>query len=163
MRRVREKRHRLPDAAYHGRKTVSFTACVERRRPLYRDPEVVRAFVEILAEQASLAGCLVPIYCFMPDHMHVMIQGLEETSRPKVAMDEFKSGAGLWLARHRPDFELQKDYHDRIVRAAEDWRAHAFYVFQNPLRAGLVDDPYAYPFTGSVGYDLVEMLHDVSW
>ncbi|MGV3616641.1 MAG: transposase [Fimbriimonas sp.] len=163
MGEMKERKHRLPAAAYRGRKTVSFTACVEGRRPLFQDPEVVDAMVGLLAKWSVEAQCLVPIYCFMPDHLHTLIQGTEESSLPKRAMDEFKAGAGLWLARHRPAFSLQKDYHDHLIRSSVDWRRHAFYILNNPVRKGLTEDGYAYPFTGSIGYDLVEMLHEISW
>jgi putative transposase len=159
----REKKHRLPEAAYRGRRTVSITACVEGRRRLFQDEEAVGAMVDILRHWCSETVCLVPIYCFMPDHMHLLIQGIEERSQPKRAMDGFKVGAGLWVARNRPRFELQKDYHDHIVRTSDDWRRHAFYVFHNPVRAGLVEDPCAYPFTGTIGFDLKEMLMDAAW
>jgi putative transposase len=160
---MREKRHRLPDAAYYGPKTVSFTACIHRRRRPFLDEGIVREFQSHLEISAGRFACVVPIYCFMPDHLHVMIQGVENHSRPKEAIDDFKYTTGRWLAASRLEFEWQEDYHDRIMRASEDWRAHAFYIFLNPVRAGLVADPYAYPFTGSIGYDLIQMLHDISW
>ncbi|AIE86059.1 hypothetical protein OP10G_2691 [Fimbriimonas ginsengisoli Gsoil 348] len=43
------------------------------------------------------------------------------------------------------------------------WKRHAFYILQNPIRAGLVADPYEYPFTGSIGYELAQMLLDICW
>ncbi len=92
-----------------------------------------------------------------------MIQGTGQHSRPKQAMDEFKETTGLWLSRNRPDLAWQKDYHDHIVRRSEDWRRHAFYILNNPVRADLAVDPYEYPYTGSIGYDLQEMLADLSW
>ncbi|AIE87192.1 hypothetical protein [Fimbriimonas ginsengisoli] len=45
----RMKKLRLPEAAYNGQKTVSFTACELHRRPKLADPEIVRACVHLLA------------------------------------------------------------------------------------------------------------------
>jgi len=99
----------------------------------------------------------------MPDHLHVMIQGTEDDSRPKRAMGKFKTDSGEWLLRNHPQFQWQTDYHDHICRKGADWRRHAFYILQNPMRAGIAEDPYSYPFTGSIGYHLKDLLAEISW
>jgi len=45
-----------------------------------------------------------------------------------------------------------------VIRKSDDWRRQVAYVLKNPVRAGLVEDPFAYPFTGSIGYDLYELI-----
>ncbi len=160
MARYHERPHRLPYAAYRGRKFVSFTACVENRRSLFADSEVVDAFVKLLTESVFPCGCAVAIYCFMPDHLHVIICGLEDDSRPKEAMNDFKYATGLWLAKNRPGYSWQKDYHDHIIRANDDWRRHVIYIFMNPVRAGMVEDGFDYPFTGSIGFDFQKIVTD---
>ena len=64
---IRAKKHRLPDAAYRGRKNVAFTANEERRRPVFRDASVVESMLPLLVEQTAKHECLVGVYCFMPD------------------------------------------------------------------------------------------------
>jgi len=160
---MRTKKHRLPGSAYIGKKTVSFTACVDDRKHIFVSPRIVEPFIQILEDCAARNECVVPIYCFMPDHLHVLIQGTTDVSRPKRAMDQLKEDSGEWLLRNHPNWGWQRDYHDHILRKGEDWRRHAFYVLQNPMRAGLVSDPYTYPFTGSIGFDLVELLHEIAW
>jgi putative transposase len=162
MNPVRAKPHRLPEAMYHGKRTVAFTACIEERQRPFEDPELVAEFLAILQEATVHWKCLVPIYCFMPDHVHMLIQGTESASRPKKAMERFKYESGCRFKRSYPHYEWQGDFYDRILRASE-WKKQAFYVLQNPMRAGLVEDPYSYPHTGSIGYDLVELLHEISW
>ena len=97
----------------------------------------------------------------MPDHLHVMIAGRDETSRPKEAMDEFKETTGHWFGDHCPDVCWQKDYHDHIIRISDDWRNHVVYILNNPARAGLVDDPLKYPFLGSIGVSVDDVLRDL--
>ncbi|MGV3616425.1 MAG: hypothetical protein ACO1SV_20425, partial [Fimbriimonas sp.] len=87
MEPIREKKHRLPEAAYIGQKAVSFVGCEDDRQPLLANAEVVGALVPLLEGAASREGCIVPIYCFMPDHFHILMFGLHDKSRPKVAMD----------------------------------------------------------------------------
>lgn len=163
MRAIREKPHRLPDAAYHGRKGVSFTACEAARQPLLACDEVFGMLAKTLAEAAQRHGCSVPIFCLMPDHLHVLILGLSDASRPRLAMNRFKQKSGEWLAAHRPDLRWQKDFYDRIVRQKEGYENVARYLALNPVRAGFAEDVYAWPYTGSIGYELREIIEDAWW
>ncbi len=160
---VRARKHRLPDVAYRGIKTVAFTAAVHERKRLFVDDVVVNAMVEILTVETHVSGCLVPIYCFMPDHLHVCVTGQHDSADVKRAMDSFKHHSGTWLSARRPEFRWQDQYWDRIIRKTEDWKAHVAYTFCNPLRAGLTTDAWDYPFTGSIGYDLREIITDAYW
>ena len=157
------RKHRLPPEAYFGPKTVAITANTQDRRPFLTDPDLIELFVSQLQECAERHLSLVPVYCFMPDHLHLLIQGTDESSRPKFAIDDFKLTSGLWLIRHRPELSWQDEYYDHIIRKSVDWRRQAFYVLNNPVRKGLVTDPYAYPFSGSVGYDLRQLFNDLMW
>ena len=163
MEPIRAKKHRLPDAAYRGEKNVAFTANVNERHPLFNDANVIEALLPILEGQTERCGCLVGIYCFMPDHLHLVLCGQTPASDAKKAMDGFKHKSGLWLEEHRPLYGWQHDYHDHIIRKGDDWRRHVFYAYMNPVRAGLVDDPADWRHTGSLGFDLIELLTDASW
>ena len=158
---IREKKHRLPAEAYWGPKRVSFTACIEKRRRPFTRPAVVEAFVAELTRWTKEKSCFVSVYCFMPDHLHTIIGGIDETSRPKEAMDEFKESTSQWLVRNMPGVHWQKDYHDHIIRISDDWRNHVRYIIRNPVRAGLCEFPLEYPYMGSVGVNIEEVLSDL--
>ena len=160
---IRAKKHRLPDAAYRGERNVAFTANEESRRPLFRDRAVVEAMLPILETQTARFDCLVGVYCFMPDHLHLIFCGQGPRADAKRAMDGFKHKSGLWLAEHRPAYHWQDDYCDHIIRKGDDWRRQVGYIVRNPVRAGLVEDALAWPHTGSVGFDLTELLVDAHW
>ena len=160
---VRAKKHRLHPNAYKGQKNVAFTCCVEGRKRLFDDRTVVAATLAILEEQTRKYGCLVGVYCFMPDHLHLVLCGQHERSDAKKAVDEFKARTGLWLGEHRPTFAWQDDYHDHIIRKGDDWRRQVFYVYNNPVRAGLVKDAAAWLHTGTIGFDLTELLIDANY
>jgi REP element-mobilizing transposase RayT len=155
---ITERRHRLPMAAYAGARMVAFTACVRDRHPLFRDVRVGEVFAGSLTESATRHGCDVVVYCFMPDHVHAVLQGRDARSHCKRAFDAFKYDTGLWLARSGCGAGWQKDYHDHIVRASEDWLARVRYIIANPLRAGIADDARAYPLSGSSLYSVGDLL-----
>ena len=159
----RERKHRLPREDYIGRRSVAFTACLRDRKPKLNDPTIVPALVSLLGRSADSFGCCVPIYTFMPDHMHVLLIGERVDSDLKGAMDKFKYLSGFWLFRHRPDLHWQKDYWDHVVREFEGWRTQARYIAANPCRAGLCHDIFDWPYTGSIGFDLHDVLADAFW
>jgi REP element-mobilizing transposase RayT len=98
----------------------------------------------------------------MPDHLHVVMQGLSLESDAWRSFVQFKQRAGYWFSKNQIGCQWQKDFHDHIIRADEDWRAHVRYIASNPVRAGLVEQWDLYPFTGSIGYDLESLLVDVA-
>lgn len=101
--------------------------------------------------------CVVPIYCFMPDHLHVMFKGLAASSDALEAMSRFKLISGCWFDRRRLS-GWQENFHDHVVKGHEDWRAHATYIALNPVRAGLVDNAFDYAYTGTIGCDLQDVV-----
>ena len=114
-----------------------------------------------MVQQLQLAAnkhhCLVPIYCFMPDHLHVMFKGFSADSDGLAAMINFKIRSGKWLFQHDVG-KWQRDFFDHIMRYGDDWRHHVAYIAQNPVRAGLVNNCFDYPYLGTIGCDLQDII-----
>jgi putative transposase len=158
MSTIKAKKHRLPPEAYYGEVSVSITANLAPRIPAFRDSSLVETMLTLLNEAVEKHHSTVPIYCFMPDHLHLVIKGVDFTSRPKSAMDGFKYRSGLWLREYRPEIGWQDDYYDRKIRKYEEWRRVGCYFLHNPVRRGIVEDPFEYPHTGSIGWDLRKLI-----
>ncbi len=107
---IREKGHRLRHELYLGRRAVAFTACMHGRQSVLTDSSLVEAFVERLGKATARHGCTVPLYTFMPDHLHLLTLGETDASDAKAAMNRFKTSTGWWLYRNRPGIRWQKDY-----------------------------------------------------
>lgn len=163
MNQPRPRPHRLPADRYVGKVCVSFTSCTAERRPALLDEELQAALRDRLAIAAENHGCTVPVFVFMPEHMHVLILGKYDHSNVKLAMDEFKLLSGGWLFRNRPGVRWQKGYWDHVVRPCEGWHRQAMYIAANPCRAGFSEDVFSWSGTGSIGYDLREVLSDAFW
>ncbi|MBI1817442.1 MAG: transposase [Deltaproteobacteria bacterium] len=143
----------MPRALYRGQVIVAVTARIADRQPVFADSDIVHVFVELLKIAADKHSGRVPIYCFMPDHVHVVLEGQTSGADTWRSMVTFKQQSGLWLSRH-VGARWQKDFFDHIIRADEDVAAQIRYVANNPVRKGLVSDWRSYPFTGAIGYDL---------
>ncbi len=48
---------------------------------------------------------------------------------------------------------LQKGFYDHILRTDDNEDSVAWYIFNNPVRKGLVQDPREWPFSGSWMFD----------
>lgn len=140
---------------------VAFTLCVADRQVLFGG-DIVAAFVNMMGEALAKFACSAPVYCFMPDHMHVIVHGKTEHSDTRSVMIAFKQKSGFWLRRNRPDRPLQKDFWDHVIRCNEDLGAQARYIAENPVRRGLVRCWHEYPHTGTIGHDLGEVLMDAA-
>lgn len=94
----------------------------------------------------------------MPDHIHLFLQGMEEDADLLAPVERFKLRAGIVLRMLKVQGKLQSSFYDHIIRSGDDWRKQAQYIALNPVRAGLIEDPVEYSYTGVVGEDRREML-----
>jgi REP element-mobilizing transposase RayT len=92
-----EKRHRLPRTYYTGQIRVSMTACLQDHRPLFIYPDIVDRFRLFLDWARTKNDCVVLLYCFMPDHLHVIFQGESDRSDIYQTMLDFKQKTGFYL------------------------------------------------------------------
>jgi putative transposase len=103
-----------------------------------------------LREAAAKTGFEVVAYCFMPDHLHLLLRTPGDADL--VAFVRFfKQLSGYAYRRLTADPETlwQTSYHDHVLRREEDLCAVARYIWENPVRAGLVESARDYPYSGS--------------
>jgi putative transposase len=147
------KRNRLPHSCYVGQQWYFITACTDARRPLFSRGQVVIVLLNILREQCSTCLFDVYAYCFMPDHLHLELVGLSGTSNAIKLLHDFK-GVATSQARALGVRNLwEKSFYDHVLRADDDHNAVAWYIFNNPVRKGLVKDPRDWPYSGSWMFD----------
>ena len=158
---IREKKHRLPREFYIGKISAAFTVCIKDNVRLFINPEIVSVFTDILASVTAIFGCIVPVYCFMPDHQHIIITGTSDDSDVWKTMVHYKQKTGFWMARNRPQIKWQKDFYDHVMRKHEDIVTQVKYVLDNPVRKGFVSMWEEYPFKGSIGCSLEDILNAI--
>ena len=158
---IKEKQHRLSENDYKGEVSVSFTLCVKDRVRLFRDESIVADFRNILANLIDRFSCIIPIYCFMPDHQHVLVIGIKEKADTLSFIKAYKQSTGFWLSKNKIDARWQKDFFDHIVRKEENLVNVIKYILDNPVRKGLVENWQDYPFKGAIGCDLEEILQSL--
>ncbi|MCD6351213.1 MAG: transposase [Armatimonadetes bacterium] len=150
--RAREKHHRLARHLYRGRVAVAFTMCLRDGKKAFTDVAVVARLKDMLGEELSRFGCSAVVYCFMPDHLHVLVKGKEPEADVLGAIVAFKQRSGYWLRRQGRKVRWQKDFYDHVLREEEDMADVAKYIAHNPVRAGLCETAEEYAFTGSIPF-----------
>ena len=82
----------------------------------------------------------------MPDHIHILIEDLDIVEYVRL----FK-GTMTPLARKKdPTRQLwQRSFYDHAVRQEESVYNIALYIWENPVRARIVDAPKLYTWSGS--------------
>ena len=65
------------------------------------------------------------------------------------------------MARNRPNIKWQKDFYDHVMRKHEDIVTQVKYVLDNPVRKGFVSTWEEYPFKGSIGCALEDILNAI--
>jgi putative transposase len=147
------KRNRLPQEAYIGQRWYFVTLNAERRRQIFSEGRVLNILLGTLRVACVKHGFDIYAYCFMPDHIHLEAVGIAAESRLSGFMRTWKGTSTVPLRELGFDDPLQKTYWDHILRPEDDPNAVAWYIFNNPVRKGLVNDPRAWPYNGSWMFD----------
>jgi putative transposase len=101
----------------------------------------------LLEQTANRLGFQILAYCFMPDHLHLLVEGSEGSDLAEF-MKRFKQISSYNHKRSTGMQLWQKSYYDHIVRNEHDLSEVVTYIMSNPVEAGLVDDPAEFPHLG---------------
>lgn len=83
----------------------------------------------------------------MPDHAHLLVEVPEGVSL-QAFVRHFKQLSGYALRRQVGFPVWQISYYDHILRDDEAMLDVARYIWDNPVRKGLVNERAEYPFSG---------------
>ena len=143
----RRKRIRLDRQIYSGWLAFSVTINTLDRHRAFLDGVNVRLCLHSLRDACARHAMTVLGYCFMPDHLHLLPE-VSDKSHLIDFMERFKQLSGFGYKTETGWQLWQKGYYDHIVRQEEDLEGIARYIFENPCRAGLSNDPGSYPHSG---------------
>ena len=88
-------------------------------------------------------------YCFMPNHVHLALEGLSEASDLRRLVSQWKQATGYRYKQEHRQGLWMPGYHDRVLRDGEPTMNVVLYALRNPVRAGLAGSLCEYPFAGS--------------
>lgn len=153
------KHNRLPRNCYIGRQWYFITVNAEGRRPIIANGNVVRDLLDTLRAACMSHMFDIYAYCFMPDHIHLEPVGLTPEADLIEFMRTWKGTSTVPLREVGLNDALQKGFYDHILRPDDREDAVAWYIFNNPVRRGLVNDLRQWPYSGSWMFDWKGQWH----
>jgi putative transposase len=137
----RPLRIEFPDAVYH------VTSRGDRREPIYRDDDDRRAQLDVIALAAERFDAQLLAYCLMGNHYHLVLR----TRHANLSrLMRHVNGVYTQAFNHRHGLVghlLQGRFKAILVDRDAYLLALCRYVERNPVAAGLVADPAAWPWS----------------
>ncbi|GAB5444412.1 MAG: hypothetical protein Fues2KO_47610 [Fuerstiella sp.] len=164
MRKQRLKR--LAPEFYRGEAWVHWTLTIADRRTGWLDRAFLLRFREILTHHLFRGQIACPIYCLMPDHIHLLWNGVARGASQLDTMRRLRVDLGALLKQS--GFRFQKRAYDHVLRdderLPEAIEGLIEYIAHNPERKSLLneDESSRYPFTGCLmpGYPRLRLFTD---
>ncbi len=149
MNRTPKHPSRLIPFQKYGNPVWFVTFGTRNRQPVLANDEVHNAFRSFAGKQ-SQRGIAVGEYVIMPDHIHLFMR----------LAPEFKLGPTIGFLKKALSKALlenghalphwQPSFFDHMLRSAASYAEKWEYVYQNPVRAELVEKPDDWPYSGQV-------------
>ncbi len=127
---------------------VFLTVCTKDRKRLLAVPEVVAL---LLDSWRGATSWQVGRFIVMPDHLHLFCAPAEAPMRPLAQWVRYwKTLASRRWPRAAEQPVWQLDFWDTQLRSIAHYDEKWEYVWQNPVRAGLVAAPEDWPHQGEI-------------
>lgn len=121
--------------------------------------DLARSQIQRSASEQQFA---VIAYCFMRDHLHLLVEGQTDVSDCRRFIARAKQYSAYYHMRQFNERLWQRYTFERVLREQETTASVARYILENPIRAGLVKTVKEYPFLGSFVYTLAQLLELVA-
>ena len=165
----RDNLRRLPRKFYQADAIVHWSITIFGRKQGWLTAPFYYRFRELLTHTLFRYGLASPIFCLMPDHIHMVWMGLDQGSDQLNAMKHFRTRCNDSLKR--VNFQIQDQAYDHVFQNQErldvEFQNTCEYIARNPERAGLVEiDAYAsYSFSGCLvpGYPELRPFEPDYW
>lgn len=135
----RKRPRRLPGCSYRGTLAYLLTFSTAHRKRLFISAAFIETALARIAQTAQEEHFRILAYCFMPDHVHLVVQGTASDAdlRRFVKISEQRVVYSLREQHHVRDV-WQEGFHDWVLRPELPVADAIRYVLDNPVRAGLV-------------------------
>ncbi len=143
---------------YVGAQRYFLTWSTHGRLTVFTDKAAVDLTIAQILRAAREEAFALLAYCFMPDHVHLLVEGRTEISDGRRFVHRARQFSGYHFSRVTGRRLWQKYGYERVLRDDEATLAVARYIINNPVRAGLVQRPEDYPGSGSEVYSMREIL-----
>lgn len=131
--------------SYHAPVYFITFSTFDRRQVLNMQP--VHRKLRDFAVQAEAKGAAFGRYVIMPDHIHCFVR-IAPPHTIGTTIRLLKRSLSSVIAAPQPHW--QPGFFDHVLRHGESYSEKWNYVYQNPVRARLVEQPEDWPFQGEI-------------
>src|SRR6185295_19724426 len=124
---------------YLGLHRYSLTFCTKGRKPTFTNGDVVALVLEQILRAARENGFAVVAYCFMPDHLHLLVEAKTDSSDCLRFIARAKQYSGFYYSQRFHEVLWQRYGYEHILHDDEATLSVARYILCNPIRKGLVE------------------------
>lgn len=156
---------RLDPSFYSGPAYVHWTMTVQDRHTGWLTERFHPTFRQDIMHVCARYFLCAPVYCMMPDHLHLLWIGLDARADQLAGIAQLRR----YLNQSLQPEQLQDQAYDHVLREA-DRQADAFpdvvgYILRNPVRAELVEDWTEWPYSGACfpGYPTMDPRKSYFW
>ncbi len=147
---------RLKSFSYIGAYSYFITICTHNKAEHFKEKTFVDNLLNELTNCAKAYNFSILAYCFMPDHLHLLLQG-EHNSSLKDFVKIFKQKSAYAFKTRTGNTLWQRSYYDHVLRKEENLEVIMRYILENPVLRGLVEDYRRYSFSGSLVFDKAKL------
>ena len=145
----RELVPRLNRSAYAGLRRYLLAICTFHRTNALRKDPVVEGVLMQLRQRAIDHQFAIHAYCFMPNDVHLLLEGLSDSSDLHRFVRDWKRRTTFDYRSTTGEELWQRGHFDHVLRPDEDTDLVMRYVLGIPVRAGLVAHAKEYRHAGS--------------
>ena len=138
-----------PPHWFQANATYMLTASVYQNQHLMLPPERKIAWRDSFIEAATLYNWQIIAWVVLNNHYHAMVQAPENpASLSKFTASYHKFTSRQWNDDENvPGRKVWWNYWDTCIRSEKDYYNRLRYIFWNPVKHGLVDNPEDYAFS----------------
>ena len=151
--KFKRKRIRIKDFKYVGAYAYFITICSFDKQHHFKDKETIKNTLFHLKQEANRFNYSIYAYCFMKNHLHLLLIGNKESNLLKF-IKIFKQKTGYYFKQQTSKLLWQRSFFEHVIRKPKTINDIAGYIFNNPVRKKLVADFRKYPYLGSFVFDI---------
>ena len=146
---------------YRGPNQYFLTFCTDSRKRHFVTEDAVAVAGTQIQRAATEQSIALLTYCYMPDHLHLLVEGQAEDSDCLRFIARAKQFSGFHYKAKFGHRLWQRYGYEHTLRSDESGISVSRYILENPVRAGLVTRIEDYPFSGSSVYSIEQMLEAI--
>jgi putative transposase len=128
---------------YKTQPSYFLTFCTEERVRVLAVPAIAERMRIFSEGSADRYGLFVYCYLLMPDHVHLIVT---VALSAEVRLGEWVKALKRFVSEC--EFKWQRGFFDHVLRNDESRSQKWEYIRMNPVRAGLVEQPEDWPYSG---------------